>query len=177
VVNPTSQERWEVQLKGAGLTPYSRAADGRKVLRSSIREFLASEAMAALGVPTTRAGSLVTSDTRVTRDIHYTGNPIQERASVISRIAPTFLRFGTFEIFKASDPQTGRAGPSAGLEGEMLPQMVAFTIRSYFPAIWEQHGGEEGWAAEALVSGGRGVGWVDVGAVGQGGGRELRGRL
>lgn len=68
--------RWELQLKGAGLTPYSRAADGRKVLRSSLREFLCSEAMAALGVPTTRAGALVTSDTRVERDPAYDGHPV-----------------------------------------------------------------------------------------------------
>jgi uncharacterized protein YdiU (UPF0061 family) len=72
VVN-SKGERWELQLKGAGLTPYSRQADGRKVLRSSIREFLCSEAMAALGIATTRAGSVVTSDTLVVRDIHYTG--------------------------------------------------------------------------------------------------------
>ena len=69
--------RWELQFKGAGLTHYSRTADGRKVLRSSLREFLCSEAMHALGVPTTRAGTCVTSDTRVTRDIHYDGNAIQ----------------------------------------------------------------------------------------------------
>ncbi|CAM9669484.1 unnamed protein product, partial [Choristocarpus tenellus] len=73
---------WEMQFKGSGLTPYSRTADGRKVLRSSIREFLCSEAMHFLNVPTTRAGALVTSDTRVRRDVFYTGNIIQERASV-----------------------------------------------------------------------------------------------
>ena len=68
------EERWEIQLKGAGKTPYSREGDGRKVLRSTIREFLASEAMAGLGVPTTRAGSCVTSSTTVPRDMFYTGN-------------------------------------------------------------------------------------------------------
>jgi hypothetical protein len=55
--------------------------------------------------------------------------PSQERASVVSRIAPSFLRFGSFEVFKASDPLTGRAGPSAGREGEMLPLMVDYVIR------------------------------------------------
>lgn len=107
-------ERWELQFKGAGMTPYSRSADGRKVLRSSIREFLCSEAMHALGIPTTRAGTIVTSDSRVVRDIYYDGNPINERCTVITRIAPSFLRFGSFEIFKKTDEITGRAGPSAG---------------------------------------------------------------
>lgn len=69
-----------------------RQADGRKVLRSSIREFLCSEAMFFLGVPTTRAGSLVTSDSKVVRDIFYDGHPRHERCSVVLRIAPTFLR-------------------------------------------------------------------------------------
>jgi uncharacterized protein YdiU (UPF0061 family) len=87
VLNPAG-ERWELQLKGGGRTHYSRQADGRKVLRSSLREFLCSEHMHALGVPTTRAGSLVTSDTRVARDINYDGNVIQERASVRSPRPP-----------------------------------------------------------------------------------------
>lgn len=69
-----------------------RQADGRKVLRSSIREFLCSEVMFFLGVPTTRAGSVVTSDSRVVRDVYYSGNPLNERCSVVLRIAPTFLR-------------------------------------------------------------------------------------
>ena len=66
-------ERWELQLKGAGPTPYSRGADGRAVLRSSIREFLCSEAMFGLGLPTTRAGCLITSETLVVRDLRYDG--------------------------------------------------------------------------------------------------------
>lgn len=70
----------------------SRQADGRKVLRSSIREFLCSEAMFSLGIPTTRAGSVVTSDSRVVRDVYYSGHPRHERCSVVLRIAPTFLR-------------------------------------------------------------------------------------
>ena len=71
-------ERWELQLKGAGPTPYSRRADGRAVLRSSIREFLCSEAMHHLGVPTTRALSLVATGERVIRDMFYDGNPVPE---------------------------------------------------------------------------------------------------
>jgi len=129
-------ERWELQLKGSGPTPFSRRADGRKVLRSSIREFLCSEAMHALGIPTTRAGSCVTSDTRVVRDIFYDGNPIMEKASVISRIAPTFLRFGSFEIFKPTDAMTGRKGPSVGNK-ELLHKMLQYAISSFFPETIE----------------------------------------
>lgn len=80
----------EVQLKGAGLTPYSRMGDGRAVLRSSIREFLCSEAMAALGIPTTRALMLTGSHQRVMRET-------VETAAVVTRMAPTFVRFGSFE--------------------------------------------------------------------------------
>lgn len=101
-------DRWEVQLKGAGTTHYSRKADGRKVLRSSLRELLASENAHALGIPTTRAAALVTSDTFVARDINYDGHAIKERASILTRLAPSFLRFGSFEI---CDP---RGGPSPG---------------------------------------------------------------
>lgn len=72
VISPATGARTELQFKGAGKTPYSRTADGRKVLRSSIREFLCSELMWALGVPTTRAGTIVTSDTKVIRDVFYT---------------------------------------------------------------------------------------------------------
>ena len=129
-----SGERWELQLKGAGKTPYSRTADGRKVLRSSIREFLCSEAMHHLGVPTTRAGSCVTSDSRVVRDIFYSGNPIEERCTIISRIAPTFIRFGSFEIFKTRDSQTGRQGPSLGRQ-DIKQQLVEYCISTFFPEI------------------------------------------
>ncbi len=73
-------ERWELQLKGAGPTPYSRTADGRAVLRSSVREFLCSEAMHFLGVPTTRALSLVATGDVVVRDMFYSGDPQPEQA-------------------------------------------------------------------------------------------------
>lgn len=132
VENPSG--RWEIQVKGAGLTPYSRQADGRKVLRSSIREFLCSEAMFFLGVPTTRAGSVVTSDSRVLRDIYYSGHPRHERCSVVLRIAPTFLRFGSFEIFKQSDEFTGRQGPSYGRD-EIRGQMMDYVIEMFYPEI------------------------------------------
>jgi len=87
-------------LKGSGLTPYSRFADGLAVMRSSIREFLCSEAMNALRIPTTRAASLVETDTLATRDMFYNGKPQKEKCAVLMRVAPTFIRFGSFEIEK-----------------------------------------------------------------------------
>ena len=90
---------WEIQLKGAGQTPYSRFADGRAVLRSSIREFLCSEAMAALGIPTTRALSVVGSDAPVRRET-------METAAVVARLAPSFIRFGSFEHWAAKGKTT-----------------------------------------------------------------------
>ena len=87
---------WELQLKGAGRTPYSRGGDGRAVLRSSIREFLCSEAMHALGIPTTRALCLSSSDAPVYRETI-------ETAAVVTRAAPSFVRFGHFEHFAARD--------------------------------------------------------------------------
>lgn len=97
----------DLQLKGAGKTPYSRDADGRAVLRSSIREFLCSEAMHHLGIPTSRAASLVVSDiTKVKRDPIYSGNVIDEKCAVALRVAPTFMRFGSFEIFLEEDKLT-----------------------------------------------------------------------
>ncbi|MGA0881838.1 MAG: protein adenylyltransferase SelO [Burkholderiaceae bacterium] len=85
---------WVLQLKGAGTTPYARFADGRAVLRSSVRELLCSEAMAGLGVPTTRALSLVVSSTPVFREA-------PEPAAIVCRVAPSFVRFGHFEYLAA----------------------------------------------------------------------------
>ncbi|KAL3309349.1 hypothetical protein Ciccas_012104 [Cichlidogyrus casuarinus] len=130
-------ERWEIQLKGAGLTPYSRTADGRKVLRSSIREFLCSEAMHYLGVASTRALCLVTSDTRVARDPFYDGNVIMERATICTRLAPTFIRFGSFEIANLRDPQTGRSGPSPG-KWALVDTLVNYVVQYFYPQIWTE---------------------------------------
>lgn len=91
-------KRWELQLKGAGPTPYSRHADGRAVLRSSLREFICSEAMHALGVPTTRALSLVRTGEQVLRDMFYDGNAEYEPGAIVCRVAPSFIRFGCFEL-------------------------------------------------------------------------------
>ena len=89
-----SGQRFELQLKGAGPTPYSRSADGRAVLRSSIREFLCSEAMHHLGVPTTRALSLLTTGEAVRRDMFYDGHAVDEPGAVVCRVAPSFIVSG-----------------------------------------------------------------------------------
>ena len=94
-------KQWAVQLKGAGKTPYSRTADGLAVLRSSVREYLCSEAMYHLGVPTTRALSLVLSGDKVIRDVLYNGNPAYENGAIVCRVAPSFIRFGNFQILAA----------------------------------------------------------------------------
>eukprot|EP01111_Echinosteliopsis_oligospora_P015097 TRINITY_DN5854_c0_g2_i2.p1 TRINITY_DN5854_c0_g2~~TRINITY_DN5854_c0_g2_i2.p1 ORF type:complete len:721 (+),score=199.81 TRINITY_DN5854_c0_g2_i2:102-2165(+) len=141
VVN-SKGERWELQFKGAGKTPYSRDADGRAVLRSSIREFLCSEALFYLGIPTTRAATVVTSDTKVIRDLKYTGNPIQERATVVLRIASTFLRFGSYQICLPEDRRTGRAGPSHG-NTEIISTLLDYTIKNHFPSIYSSSSGAQ----------------------------------
>jgi len=111
----------ELQLKGAGLTPYSRTADGKAVLRSSIREFLCSEAMHHLGVPTTRALSLVTTGEAVVRDILYNGNPAPEPGAVVCRVAPSFIRFGSFQIHVSDGHH------------QTLRALVNHTVRHHFP--------------------------------------------
>ncbi|WP_312707374.1 protein adenylyltransferase SelO family protein [Stenotrophomonas sp.] len=115
--------RWELQLKGAGRTPYSRGADGRAVLRSSIREFLCSEAMHHLGVPTTRALSLVGSGDAVVRDMFYDGHPAPEPGAIVCRVAPSFMRFGTFEL------------PASRGDTALLRQLADVCIARDFPAL------------------------------------------
>jgi len=97
----TPEGSLELQLKGAGPTPYARGADGRAVLRSSLREFLCSEAMFHLGIPTTRALSLVTTGENVLRDMFYDGHPEEEPGAIVARVAPSFLRFGSFQVHAA----------------------------------------------------------------------------
>jgi len=116
-------ERWELQLKGAGMTPYSRRADGRAVLRSSLREFLCSEAMHHLGIPSTRALSLIATGESVMRDMLYDGNPALEPGAVVCRVAPSFTRFGNFEILAARG------------EHALLRRLIDFTIDRDFPQI------------------------------------------
>lgn len=115
-----NNQHWAVQLKGAGETPYSRTADGLAVLRSSIREYLCSEAMFYLGVPTTRALSLALSGDQVLRDVMYDGNPAYEKGAIVARVAPSFLRFGSYEIF-----------PARG-DKKTLKTLVDYTINTHF---------------------------------------------
>ncbi|MES2745056.1 MAG: YdiU family protein [Bdellovibrionota bacterium] len=116
-------ERWEIQLKGAGPTPYSRRADGRAVLRSSLREFLCSEAMFHLGVPTTRALCLVTTGDQVLRDMFYDGHPEYEPGAITTRLSPSFIRFGNFEILAALG------------EIDNLAALTEFTMTEFFPHL------------------------------------------
>ena len=119
-------ERWTLQLKGAGPTPYSRTADGLAVLRSSLREFVCSEAMFHLGVPTTRALSLALTGEEVVRDILYDGNPAPEPGAVVCRMAPSFTRFGHFEIL------------AARRNIDLLRRLLDFTIAASFPHLAEE---------------------------------------
>jgi len=115
-VRNAAGEGWEVQLKGAGRTPYSRGGDGRAVLRSSIREFLCSEAMHALGIPTTRALCIVGSDRTVYRED-------EETAALVTRLAPSFVRFGSFEVFYYRN------------QVEPLRQLADYVIARYYPEL------------------------------------------
>ncbi|MEI6865724.1 YdiU family protein [Flavicella sp.] len=114
---------WAIQLKGAGETPYSRTADGLAVLRSSVREYLCSEAMFHLGVPTTRALSLALTGDQVLRDILYDGNQGYEKGAIVCRVAPSFLRFGSFEIFAVKN------------EIDTLKTLVDYTIKQFYPKL------------------------------------------
>ena len=119
IVNKNN-ERYTLQLKGAGPTPYSRSADGLAVLRSSLREFLCSEAMFHLGVPTTRALSLVLTGEEVLRDMFYDGNAGYEPGAVVCRVAASFTRFGHFQFYAAQkDP-------------DLLKNFVDYTIENDF---------------------------------------------
>jgi hypothetical protein len=154
-------DRWEVQLKGAGMTPYSRRADGRAVLRSSLRELVASEALAALGVPTTRALCLVATGQPVLRDMFYDGNARFEPGAVTTRMAPSFVRFGHFEL----------PASRGGDQSPLVRKLADFVIRTHYPHLLDKYpldaeaaakafgGGKEGdqaavEAAEAVREGG-----------------------
>lgn len=118
-----SGARFDLQLKGAGTTPYSRHADGRAVLRSSLREFLCSEAMHHLGIPTTRALSLVATGESVLRDMLYDGNAAYEPGAIVCRVSPSFVRFGNFEIL------------AANAEHELLKKLLDYVIATHFPEL------------------------------------------
>jgi uncharacterized protein YdiU (UPF0061 family) len=117
-VNPRDGRRWDVQLKGAGQTPFSRMGDGRAVLRSTIREYLCGEAMHALGIPTTRALCIVGSDEPVFRETI-------ESAAVLTRLAPTHVRFGSFELFYSRGQQ------------DRVRELADYVINHHYPHLAE----------------------------------------
>lgn len=118
VINDQGQH-WDLHLKGAGSTPYSRMGDGRAVLRSSIREFLASEALHALGIPTSRALCVMVGDNPVYRER-------EERGAMLLRLAPSHIRFGHFEFFYYTDQQ------------QALRQLLDFTLDNLYPECRDQ---------------------------------------
>ncbi|NNE31235.1 MAG: YdiU family protein [Winogradskyella sp.] len=120
-----NNNRWALQLKGAGETPFSRQGDGLAVLRSSLREYLCSEAMHYLGVPTTRALSLMLSGDKVLRDMLYDGNADYEKGAIVCRVAPTFIRFGNFELFASRN------------DIKNLKNLTDYTISHFYPDLGE----------------------------------------
>lgn len=136
-----SKQRWEIQLKGAGRTPYSRNADGRAVLRSSLREYVCSEAMYFLGVPTTRALCCVLTGDSVVRDMFYDGRPQAEPGAITTRMAPSFVRFGHFEIYAANE------------EWDLLRTFLHYVMDTHFPQH-VHHGSYDyiGWFGDVLRS-------------------------
>jgi serine/tyrosine/threonine adenylyltransferase len=128
-VRNAAGDLWELQLKGAGKTPYSRFGDGRAVLRSTIREYLCGEAMAGLGIPTTRALCIVGSPAPVQRET-------VESAAVLCRMAPSHLRFGNFEVFYYRG------------QHDKLAPLADYVIANYFPTI--APGDYRAWVAEVV---------------------------
>ena len=119
-VRNSAGELWDIQLKGAGITPYSRFGDGRAVMRSTIREYLCSEAMAALNIPTTRALAIVATNEQVSREM-------SEPGAVLTRLARSHVRFGHFEHFFHS----GRH--------EQVRQLADYVMAEFFPELAEDH--------------------------------------
>ena len=138
-ITAPDEQHWTLQLKGAGPTPYSRGADGMAVLRSSVREFMCSEAMFHLGIPTTRALTLCLTGNHVNRDVFYDGNVVAEQGAIVCRAAPSFVRFGNFEIHAAHQ------------ELDQLRALTDYVIARDYPHLgkpgpdtWQQ------WFAEVL---------------------------
>jgi uncharacterized protein YdiU (UPF0061 family) len=135
-------ELWDVQLKGAGKTPYSRFGDGRAVMRSTIREYLCSEAMAALGIPTSRALAIVATGETVMREM-------REPGAVLTRLARSHVRFGHFEHFFHRGQK------------EQVRQLANYVIAEYFP---EYAGDYAGWYGEVVKRTAQMIaGWQAVG--------------
>jgi uncharacterized protein YdiU (UPF0061 family) len=130
-VESKQKELWDIQLKGSGLTPYSRFGDGRAVLRSCIREYLCSEAMHHLGVPTTRALCIIKTGENVWREC-------DEPGAILTRVAKTHIRFGHFEHFYYTQ------------QYDALKTLADHTIDLYFPHIASQENRYECWFAEIV---------------------------
>lgn len=122
-VGDADGRRWEIQLKGAGPTPFSRNGDGRAVLRSSLREYVASLAMHALGIPTTRAPLLLTTGGQVVRDRLYDGHPEPEPGAIVVRAASSFLRIGSLQL------------PASRGEHELTRGLIDLAIDRHYPAL------------------------------------------
>lgn len=145
---------YELQWKGVGATPYSRFADGRAVLRSSIRECLMSEAMFHLDIPTTRCLSLALTGEEVLRDLMYDGHPAYEKGAAVIRVAPSFLRIGHFELL------------SARKQFDTLKKLARFTLKNYYPEIPDEDHPETYlnlFRAVALANLDMLIGWYRVG--------------
>ena len=149
-VRDPSGELWDVQLKGAGKTPYSRFGDGRAVMRSTIREYLCSEAMAALGIPTTRALAVIATGEEVHRET-------AEPGAVLTRLAPSHIRFGHFEHFHH------------GGRPDLVRLLADHVIGEYMPDVWRaipvqrlvRRGGQTHGVSDRGMAGGRLRPWGD----------------
>ncbi len=125
-------EHWDLQLKGSGLTPYSRDGDGRAVLRSTIREYLCSEAMAGLGIETTRALCIIGANDEVYRETIETG-------AILVRMAPSHIRFGSFEIFYYRN------------QHEQIKTLADYTIEHYFPEFQNSDSKYVDWLSDVVI--------------------------
>eukprot|EP00927_Polykrikos_kofoidii_P020465 TRINITY_DN19711_c0_g1_i1.p1 TRINITY_DN19711_c0_g1~~TRINITY_DN19711_c0_g1_i1.p1 ORF type:complete len:582 (-),score=109.03 TRINITY_DN19711_c0_g1_i1:204-1949(-) len=144
--------RWELQLKGGGTTPFCRGADGRAVLRSSIREFLASEAMHSLGVETTRALSLIVSEAETVKRPWYSGSGdvrgygsdqpdvlITEACAITTRVAPSFLRIGHIDLFgRRVAAAKKKSGDASATARQQLEQIVTHAMFREYPEAMER---------------------------------------
>ncbi|QSX33386.1 YdiU family protein [Shewanella avicenniae] len=130
-----AQGSWDVALKGAGPTPFSRHGDGRAVTRSAVREFLISEALAALNIPTTRALAVIGSDLPVWRET-------LEKGAITVRLARSHIRFGHFEYFYYGDEH----------RSEKVQRLADFVIQQHFPQFSCDNAGYKAWFAEVVAS-------------------------
>jgi len=144
-VRNANGERWDLQVKGCGLTPYSRQGDGRAVLRSSIREYLCSEAMHGLGIPSTRALCIIGSDEEVYREEIESG-------AMLLRVAPSHVRFGSFEVFFYRN------------QHEQIRILADYVIEQHYPEIADSAHKYEAWLQEIVTRTARLIAqWQSVG--------------